>query len=89
MLVCDVAFNPPETRLLAEARRHGLPALDGLAMLVYQGKKMWWAWVGGGHEYRDRVPTKKIGPFLARPEPQYWGQRRSTPVCTLFCAALV
>ena len=44
-------------------------------MLIYQGKKMWWAWAGGGHEYRDRVPAKKIGPFLARPEPQYRGQK--------------
>jgi shikimate dehydrogenase len=37
MLVCDVVFNPPETRLLATARQQGLPVLDGLAMLVYQG----------------------------------------------------
>jgi shikimate dehydrogenase len=37
MLVCDAVFNPPETRLLATARKQGLPVLDGLAMLVYQG----------------------------------------------------
>ena len=30
LLVCDAVFNPPETRLLAEARRLGLPLLDGL-----------------------------------------------------------
>ena len=34
LLVCDAVFNPPETRLLAAARRRGLPALDGLSMLV-------------------------------------------------------
>ena len=37
MLVCDAVFNPPETRLLAAARKRGLPTLDGLSMLVYQG----------------------------------------------------
>jgi shikimate dehydrogenase len=37
MLVCDAVFNPPETRLIATARQQGLPVLDGLAMLVYQG----------------------------------------------------
>ncbi len=37
MLVADAVFNPPETRLLAAARAHGLPTLDGLSMLVYQG----------------------------------------------------
>jgi shikimate dehydrogenase len=37
MLVCDAVFNPPETRLIATARQRGLPVLDGLSMLVYQG----------------------------------------------------
>jgi len=37
MLVSDAVFNPPETRLLAAARALGLPMLDGLSMLVYQG----------------------------------------------------
>ena len=37
LLVCDAVFNPPETRLIAAARQRGLPVLDGLAMLVYQG----------------------------------------------------
>lgn len=37
MLVADAVFNPPETRLLGAARRRGLPVLDGLSMLVYQG----------------------------------------------------
>lgn len=44
MLVCDAVFNPPQTRLLAAAAKRGLPVLDGLSMLVYQGVigfKMW------------------------------------------------
>jgi len=46
MLVCDVVFNPPETRLLAAARRRGLPVLDGLAMLVFQGVIGFELWTG-------------------------------------------
>lgn len=46
LLVCDAVFNPPETRLLAAARRHGLPVLDGLSMLVYQGVIGFQLWTG-------------------------------------------
>jgi shikimate dehydrogenase len=46
MLVCDVVFNPPETRFLAAARQRGLPVLDGLAMLVYQGVIGFELWTG-------------------------------------------
>jgi shikimate dehydrogenase len=46
MLVCDVVFNPPETRLIRAARERGLPVLDGLAMLVYQGAIGFELWTG-------------------------------------------
>ena len=46
LLVCDAVFNPPETRLLAAARRRGLPTLDGLSMLVYQGVIGFQLWTG-------------------------------------------
>lgn len=46
MLVSDVVFNPPETRLLAAARARGLPVLDGLSMLVYQGAIGFEMWTG-------------------------------------------
>jgi shikimate dehydrogenase len=46
MLVSDAVFNPPETRLLAAARKRGLPVLDGLAMLVYQGVIGFQLWTG-------------------------------------------
>jgi shikimate dehydrogenase len=46
MLVCDAVFNPPETRLLATARKLGLPVLDGLSMLVYQGVIGFQLWTG-------------------------------------------
>ena len=46
LLVCDVVFNPPETRLIRAARQHGLPVLDGLSMLVYQGAIAFELWTG-------------------------------------------
>lgn len=46
MLVADAVFNPPETRLLATAKGHGLPTLDGLSMLVYQGVIAFEMWTG-------------------------------------------
>jgi len=46
MLVSDVVFNPPETPLLAAARRLALPTLDGLSMLVYQGVIGFQLWTG-------------------------------------------
>ena len=46
MLVADVVFNPPETQLLAAARKRGLPTLDGLSMLVYQGVIAFEMWTG-------------------------------------------
>jgi shikimate dehydrogenase len=46
MLVCDAVFNPPETRLLRAARECGLPVLDGLSMLVYQGVIGYEIWTG-------------------------------------------
>jgi shikimate dehydrogenase len=44
MVVADVIFNPPDTRLLREARQRGCTVLDGLGMLVNQaviGFKIW------------------------------------------------
>lgn len=45
-LVCDVVFNPPETRFLAAARARGLSVVDGLSMLVYQGVIAFQLWTG-------------------------------------------
>ena len=45
-LVADAVFNPPETGLLRMARERGLPTLDGLSMLVYQGVVGFQLWTG-------------------------------------------
>ena len=44
MVVADVVFNPPQTRLLRDAKDRGCQTLDGLGMLVNQaviGFKIW------------------------------------------------
>jgi shikimate dehydrogenase len=46
LLVSDAVPNPPETRLLREARQLGLPVLDGLSMLVHQGAIGFRMWTG-------------------------------------------
>ncbi|MDX2185942.1 MAG: shikimate dehydrogenase [Opitutaceae bacterium] len=42
----DMIYNPPETRWLALARQRGLPAANGLSMLVHQGAAALSLWVG-------------------------------------------
>lgn len=42
--VYDMIYNPPETPLLAAARARGLPAANGLAMLVHQGARALEIW---------------------------------------------
>jgi len=37
MVVADVVFSPPQTRLLRDATARGCRTIDGLGMLVNQG----------------------------------------------------
>jgi shikimate dehydrogenase len=46
LVVADVVFNPPETRLLEAARRRGCTVLDGLGMLVNQAVIGFRIWTG-------------------------------------------
>lgn len=45
-LVADLVYHPLETAFLREARRLGLPTLEGLGMLVYQGILACRLWTG-------------------------------------------
>jgi shikimate dehydrogenase len=55
--VFDMIYNPPVTGLLAAARTRGLPAANGLAMLVHQGAKALEIWSG--------VPAPRTAPTMA------------------------
>jgi shikimate dehydrogenase len=44
--VYDMIYNPPETRLLAQARSLGIPAANGLSMLIHQGARALEIWTG-------------------------------------------
>jgi shikimate dehydrogenase len=46
MVVADVIFNPPRTRLLRDAESRGCKTLDGLGMLVNQGVIGFKIWTG-------------------------------------------
>ncbi len=45
-MVCDLIYNPRETQLLREARAKGLPVLNGMGMLLYQGAIAFKLWTG-------------------------------------------
>jgi shikimate dehydrogenase len=44
--VYDLVYNPGETKLVREARRHGVPATTGLGMLVEQAALSFEKWTG-------------------------------------------
>ena len=45
-LVADIVYIPLETPLLAAARARGNPTVNGLGMLLHQGRPAWKAWFG-------------------------------------------
>jgi shikimate dehydrogenase len=55
--VFDMIYNPPETPLLKQARALGIPAANGLAMLVHQGAQALAHWTG--------VPAARHAPVMA------------------------
>ena len=44
--VCDVVYNPRETKMILEAKEKGCKALGGLWMLVNQGAEAFRLWTG-------------------------------------------
>lgn len=54
--VFDMVYNPPRTRLLAQAGALGIPSANGLAMLVHQGAKALEIWSG--------VPAARTAPVM-------------------------
>lgn len=46
LLVYDLVYNPPRTRLLQEAEKRGCRTCSGIGMLVYQGALAFELWTG-------------------------------------------
>ena len=45
-LAVDIIYTPLETPFLAAARKRGNPTVNGLGMLLHQGRPAWQAWFG-------------------------------------------
>jgi len=62
LLVCDLVYNPPQTRLLAEAAAAGCSVLNGVGMLVHQGALAFQLWTGrkAPVDAMQRVVSDKI-----------------------------
>lgn len=61
--VVDLIYNPSETLLMRQARQLGIPAFDGLLMLVAQAAAAQEIWFG--HSFSDEI-VQKITLQLAR-----------------------
>ncbi|MDD2555125.1 MAG: shikimate dehydrogenase [Syntrophaceticus sp.] len=46
LLVCDLVYNPPQTRLLKEAAAAGCSVINGVGTLVHQGALAFELWTG-------------------------------------------
>ena len=66
-LVADIIYIPRETPLLAAARAHGNRTINGLGMLLHQGRPAWKAWFGIEPEV-----TPELHALLAATIPQSW-----------------
>lgn len=45
-VICDLVYNPPQTKFLQQADEMGLKTIDGVGMLVHQGAKAFEIWTG-------------------------------------------
>lgn len=63
LLVADVVYNPPTTRLIRDARQRGLQVIDGLALLVEQAAVAFELWTGARPD-RDAM-REAVEEFLA------------------------
>ncbi|MGI9433593.1 MAG: shikimate dehydrogenase [Geminicoccaceae bacterium] len=54
-LVTDIVYAPLETELLGAARARGNPVVDGLGMLLHQGRPGFSAWFGVDPEVTERL----------------------------------
>jgi shikimate dehydrogenase len=67
--VYDMIYNPPETGLLAQARALGIPAANGLGMLVHQGAKALEIWTGAAASKTAPVMRAAVSGAMWAPIP--------------------
>ena len=65
LIVCDIVYNPVETRLLREAREAGTETIDGVDMLVWQGALAFEKWTGQKAPFE--IMRKELIEALSRP----------------------
>src|SRR5271163_447178 len=62
-VVVDIVYVPLETGLLAAARRRGNPAVDGLGMLLHQGRPGFAAWFGAAPQVTPALRKAVLATF--------------------------
>ena len=62
-VVVDIVYVPLETGLLAAARRRGHPVVDGLGMLLHQGRPGFAAWFGAAPQVTRELRRAMLATF--------------------------
>jgi shikimate dehydrogenase len=62
-VVVDIVYVPLETGLLAAARRRGNPAVEGLGMLLHQGRPGFAAWFGAAPQVTPALRKAMLATF--------------------------
>jgi shikimate dehydrogenase len=65
-VVVDIVYVPLETGLLAAARRRGHPVVDGLGMLLHQGRPGFAAWFGAAPQVTTALRQAMLATFVER-----------------------
>ena len=65
-VVVDIVYVPLETGLLTAARRRGHPAVDGLGMLLHQGRPGFEAWFGTAVGVTPALRAAMLRTFASR-----------------------
>ncbi|MCA0400887.1 MAG: shikimate dehydrogenase [Proteobacteria bacterium] len=71
-IVADIVYVPLETALLADARKRGLPVLDGLGMLLHQAVPGFERWFGARPVVDDALRARIVEDLLS-PAPRKEG----------------
>ena len=64
-VVNDIVYTPLETELLAAARRRGNPVVDGLGMLIHQGRPGFAAWFGIEPDVTPELRARMVATLAA------------------------